>query len=187
MKYWSWSYPTEGETLEQQKLLLNLIQQYLGNYLWPQSNGFKTINEMISSGKNLLMTLEFAEIPNTIWPSYTILNSYANSPDLSTMENYNLQKLKEWSQHGIYQNQLFKMSWTLTPTVTTILEMVLPGKPHTLIELADIADPDLGNYYTNQVQPQHYQYPIFGNILIIDDFASSPIVNIVQQGMNEPQ
>ena len=35
------------------------------------------------------------------------------------------------------------MSWTLTPDIATVLEMILPWKPSSLLELADIANKDL--------------------------------------------
>jgi len=172
-----------NETAAQQQLLLDLIQKYLGQYLWPRANGFQTINTMIASGKNILLTLEFDPLPPNIWSANTIVNTYANSPDLKTMEAYNVRQAQGWATHGIFPNQLFKMSWTLTPNVDTIIEMLLPDHPHYLIELANIANADLNNWYNKQIAPAGFKYPIFGNILIIDNYSFSPIIDIVLKGL----
>jgi len=173
----------DATTVAQQQILIDEIEKYLGDYLWPPSNGFKTINQMIASGKNILMSLQFTNLPDNIWANNTIINSYANSPVLSTMEAYNVGEVQQYAHHGIYANQLFKLSWTLTPNDLTILEMLIPGFPHTLIELADYSNKDLDNWYDNNFVNQSYKYPILGNILIIDHYSTSPIIEIVQRGL----
>jgi len=141
---------------------------------------------MIASGKTILMTLEFTNLPNNIWSANTIINSYANSPVLPTMEAYNVGIVQQWARHGIYKNQLFKMSWTLTPNADTILEMLFPGFPYTLLELADIANNDLENWFDTKVADK-YKYPFLSNIIIIDDYSNSQIVEIVLRGINALQ
>lgn len=46
------------------------------------------------------------------------------------MEAYNNLQVKNFNDEikGHIPHQLFKMSWTLTPNVDTILEMIIPGK-----------------------------------------------------------
>jgi len=186
------SYPSEVLILElshnesqsqiQSQLLYNVINSYIGSYLWPPQNGFRPISEMVSSGKNVILTCTLSDLPSTYWPASTIINSYANSPVLSTMEQYNLDQIKSWESHGIYPNQLYKISWTLTPNEDTILEMLLPDTPKTVIELADIGNKDLENFFNNTLVPNGFKYPIFANILIIDDFLNSPIIQIVRRG-----
>jgi len=171
------------QTLEQEQILYKLIDQYLGKYLWPPSMGIKTIGEMISSGKNVILTCTLPSSPDTLWNGNTIINSWAQSADLSTMESYNVAQINSWEKHGIYPGQLYKMSWTLTPNAETIIEMILPDFPHTVIELADIANTDLQNFWNTKIVPNNYKYPIFSNILIIDDFTNSPIVELVQRGL----
>jgi len=172
-----------GQTLQQEQMLIDLINEYLSSRLWSPAMGFQPINKMISSGKNVIVTLTFDILPDTIWPGSTIINSYANSPVLSKMEQYNLQQIKLWEQHSIFPNQLYKISWILTPNDETILETIIPGCPHTVIELGDIANNDLENFWNNFVNPNGFKYPIFANILIIDDYTNSPIIDIVQQGI----
>jgi hypothetical protein len=111
------------------------------------------------------------------------------------MEKYNEGKAKDFSLNKPGPRNLFKMSWTLTPNVATILEMVIPGmqfwpspqaqiqdRPHTLLQLADIADRDLVNWFQSKILSQNYKYPILGNILIIDHYDVSAIVDVVTRG-----
>jgi hypothetical protein len=60
--------------------------------------------------------------------------------------------------------------------------MVLPGKPKTLIELADTANPLLLSWFEGL--STDLTYPILGNILIIDHFETSNITAVV--AMNLP-
>jgi len=163
--------------------LESLITSYLGKYLLPASKGFVPVQEMIAAGQNVILTLPFGNSNDKFWPHSTSINSYANSPVLPTMEAYNVKKAQEFAMNRPTGQQLFKMSWTLTPSVETILEMVLPGHPQTLLELANIADKDLVSWYTSQIEPKHFSYPILGNILIIDHYDVSAIVDIVTRGM----
>jgi len=186
------SYPSEvlilelshndSQTADQAQLLFTLIDAYLGPYLWPPQNGFRPISEMISSGKRVILTCTLNDLPPTVWSGDTIINSYANSPVLSTMEKFNLQQIQNWESHGIYLSQLYKISWTLTPDDLTIIEMIIPSYPKTVIELADIGNFDLENFWNKSIVPGGYKYPIFANILIIDDFLNSPIIDIVKRG-----
>lgn len=161
--------------------LLSLIEKYLGNYLWPYSKGFVSLQEMIDAGKNVILTLPFGNDNDKIWPEGTIINSYANSPVLPTMEKYNVGKAREFATAKIGPKNLFKMSWTLTPNEGTIFEMIFPDKPHTLLQLADIANKDLVNWFQTDIEPIHFKYPILGNILIIDHYDVSAIVEIVSR------
>lgn len=94
------------------------VETALGKYMLPRANGMITINEMVQSGKRLIMTFGDSSIVSkytNLWYSNTLINSYANSPDLSTMIEYNNGKVNEFKTHGPYPGQLFKISWTLTP------------------------------------------------------------------------
>eukprot|EP01123_Difflugia_compressa_P015448 TRINITY_DN8676_c0_g1_i1.p1 TRINITY_DN8676_c0_g1~~TRINITY_DN8676_c0_g1_i1.p1 ORF type:complete len:331 (+),score=35.83 TRINITY_DN8676_c0_g1_i1:80-1072(+) len=177
------SHQVTSSNPQQNQILLNAIESYLGQYLWPHQNGFNTINSMIQSGKTVLLTMTLDTIPSNIWPASTIINSYANSPILSTMEAYNLGQVQSWQTHGNYTGQLYKISWTLTPDADTILESLLPDTSKTLIDLANVANNDLSNWFGRSITPS-MKYPYFANILIIDNFSTSPIVQIVQKGLN---
>ena len=68
--------------------------------------------------------------------SQVIHNTFAGTPDLDTMVEYNKQQVIEFSS-GKFSNKLFKLSWTLTPNLSTILKSMLLY--NTLYELAKTA------------------------------------------------
>jgi len=167
----------------QEKQFLDMIQSILGAHLWPPSRGFVPIQQMIDEGKNILLSLTFGSAPN-IWPSTTIINTYSNTAVLSQMESYNTDQVASWAKHGIYPNQLYKISWTLTPDSDTILQSLLPWEPRTLIDLANTANTAMESWFNSHVLPKNYTYPFLANLCIIDSFQNSPIVQIVQRGLN---
>lgn len=77
-----------------------------------------------------------------------INNDYANSPDLSKMEDHNDKQIDRLASIN-NKNILYKTSWTLTPDASTIVSMVLPWKPSSLLQLSDTANTDLDNWYKN--------------------------------------
>uniref|UniRef100_A0A6B2LB76 Phosphatidylinositol-specific phospholipase C X domain-containing protein n=1 Tax=Arcella intermedia TaxID=1963864 RepID=A0A6B2LB76_9EUKA len=167
-------------TAANQLVFQQLVQNSIGSKLWPVTKGFQTINSMVSSGQTIIMTIDIPILNNIVWPRSTIYNTYANSPDLPTMEQFNINTVKLWDQRRKDNQQLFKISWTLTANSTTILEMVFPDSPHNLIELADIANSDFENWYNSNMKG--YAYPVLGNILIIDDLTNSAIFTLSQKG-----
>jgi len=167
---------TPGDSLQK---YADLITTILGKHLCPPSLGFVPLDEMVSRGYNVLLTSTIGPVPNA-WDGDTIVNSYANSDKLSKMEAYNNQQVKWWSKQRGNISGLFKMSWTLTPNVETIINMIFPGNPRTLIELASLANPALPGWFNNVT---NFTYPILGNILIIDDAINSQILDVVKQAI----
>ena len=56
-------------------------------------------------------------------------------------ERYNKERMEEFKK-WVSTSSLYKMSWTLTPSVNTIMSTVLPGsRPKNLRELALKANP----------------------------------------------
>lgn len=175
------SHQDPSTTPQQEAEMITLIHDTVYGRLWPKSGGFVPISKMSEAQRNIIVTLTFGNDPY-IWGGDTIINTYANSDDLQTMETYNNNQVQSWANHGIYPGNLFKISWTLTPNADTIFESIIPGHPHTLLELADIACSNLEKWFDQQIAPKGYKYPILGNIFIIDDFANSPILKIVTRG-----
>ncbi len=56
--------------------------------------------------------------------------------------------------------------------------MVEPGHPKSLIELADTACKAIDSWFQSRVSAGE-QFPIAGNVLIIDHYETSDIQNIV--------
>lgn len=99
------------------KQFINQIETTVGQFLYPRSKEFPTINQMIQSGKRLLMTFDDKSVLSrypSLWFPDTIINSYADSPILDDMERYNIGKVNQFKTNGTFPAQLFKISWTLT-------------------------------------------------------------------------
>ena len=155
--------------------LRNMVLDILGEFLYPVDYSLKfTINQMVNSGKRALVTMDKLYDNITIWSGNVIYNTYANSPDLLEMIEYNNVTVQKF-MNGSHESQIFKVSWTLTPNSTTVLNSVEPWYPQTLIELADVGNLALPSYY-NSIWKKRWR---MGNILIIDYCEKSKIMNVV--------
>jgi hypothetical protein len=164
-------YPNQSDVDSLKVLVLDI----LGKYLYPVDLSFNfTINDMVRSGKRALVTMEQDYDNITLWPPDTIYNTYADSPDLKTMLSFNIATAQQF-MNSTWPGQLFKVSWTLTADSQTILDSVLPWKPHTLIQLADIANPALPSFWST-IKKNNWKP---GNILIIDDYTKSQIIEVI--------
>eukprot|EP01098_Paradermamoeba_levis_P012428 TRINITY_DN5440_c0_g1_i3.p1 TRINITY_DN5440_c0_g1~~TRINITY_DN5440_c0_g1_i3.p1 ORF type:complete len:166 (-),score=41.82 TRINITY_DN5440_c0_g1_i3:77-574(-) len=160
-------------------MLAKMVNDILGDYLVPRQDDFDfTIGQMIAKGKRALVTITTSEIlpeyPN-LWPGSAILNSYADSDNLKKMIAYNQGEVTEYNG-GKFPGQLFKISWTLTPAANVIVESILPGHPHSLQELADTAN---GSPFDAFVAASQKANQRMGNIVIIDHFETSKIVQLI--------
>lgn len=155
--------------------LKNMVLDILGPFLYPVDYSLNfTINQMVSSGKRAIVTMESGFDNKTVWSGNVIHNTYADTADLTTMINYNNGTVQSY-MNGSHPNQYFKISWTLTPDTSTILDSVEPWKPQTLIALADYANKALPSFWNNILKNGWRM----GNILIIDHFEKSQIMNVV--------
>ena len=136
---------------------------------------------MIASGKRVILTMEQASDNVTIWPPNSIYNTYANSPNLEEMINYNNATIQQF-MNSTWPQQLFKVSWTLTPNATAVEETVIPFKPHSLIELANTANKALPSFW---IKINRLGW-IMGNILIIDHYETSEVLKIAWQANGIP-
>jgi hypothetical protein len=164
-------YPNSSDIIA----LKTMVQNILGPYLAPVDLTFSfTVNQMISTGKRAMVTMAKAYDNVTIWPPSSIYNTYADSPNLKQMIEFNNKTVNTFMQ-GTWPNELFKISWTLTANSDTITSSVLPWNPHTLLMLADNANKALPSFDTEM---KNYGWRM-GNILIIDDYANSIILKVV--------
>ena len=152
-----------------------MVQGILGPFLYPADYSLNfTIDQMVSSGKRAIVTMESGFDNIGIWSGNTIYNTYANTPDLIQMIAYNNKTVQAF-MNGSHPNQYFKVSWTLTPNSTSILNSVEPWEPHSLLALADVANIALPSFY-NSISKNSWR---MGNILIIDHFEKSKIRDVV--------
>lgn len=134
--------------LTQQNLndLRDMLINIFGSMLYPRTTDFaaKTIGDMIATNQRVIVTLsDDHTIANytQLWPGSSMINSYANSDSLSNMTLYNWNQVFKFnSLSSLPTNALYKLSWTLTPQVSTIVDSVLPSKPKSLRQLADIGN-----------------------------------------------
>ena len=160
--------------------LKNMVLQTLGSYLYPVDLDFSfTIGEMVSKGLRAVVTMDEGFNNNNIWPPQAIYNTYANTPDLVKMVQFNNQTIQQFMKNGC-NLCLFKISWTLTANNLNIIESIEPWKPHTLIQLADYGNKALPSFWNNI---QKFQW-VMGNILIIDHFENSDIMNVIWKSNN---
>lgn len=168
-----WGNPTSLQI----KQLADILMLELGDLMYPNDNGTfaLTIGEMVDANQRAVVTME------TIVGSYpaifngdVIYNTYANSDKLSGMVQFNNATVQQF-MGSTWPGQLFKLSWTLTPATDVILEGALIGHPHNLLELADTANPHLPAFWQSMKEKGWK----LGNILIIDHYEASEILEVV--------
>ena len=99
---------------------------------------------MITTKQRVFLTLSdnLADQYNNIWNGNKIwFNTYANSDKLNTMIEFNNNQITTYTKEAetyYAKNQLFKLSWTLTPAAGTILEGIIPFHPHSLLVCDDL-------------------------------------------------
>lgn len=87
------------------------------------------------------------------------------------MAKYNKKKLKKFDKNN-WPGKLFKMSWIITPDTSSCAAPIFSNAPKTLKEHAIKVNNKLWKFYIKHSRRM-------GNILIIDFFQSSPIVDVV--------
>mmetsp|Transcript_30669 Transcript_30669/g.5529 ORF Transcript_30669/g.5529 Transcript_30669/m.5529 type:complete len:128 (+) Transcript_30669:600-983(+) len=117
---------------------------------------------------------------NKIWNvDSTIHNTYADSCKLDTMVQFNNSTMQNFMD-GEHSDVLFKMSWTLTPAASCIIDSILPWEPGTLLELAKYGNKALPDFWQNAQS----RGDRMGNILIIDNFLESELMEVVLEMNN---
>ena len=120
--------------------------------LYPRINDFNatTIGDMIATNQRVIVTLsDDATIENytPLWYGSSMINSYANTDSLAQVTSYNWQQVLQFnSLPSLPTSALYKLSWTLTPQVSTIFDSLLPHKPKSLKSLADIGNSGLKGF-----------------------------------------
>merc|ERR1711933_25509 len=98
------------------------------------------------------------------------------------MMEFNDKQVERFNNNQTRSDSLFKISWTLTPDGDSVLEMLIPGKPYDLIELADIANAQMWDW----VQGKLKQNQRIGNIFIFDDYPNAPIEQMIDALYRKP-
>lgn len=153
--------------LQFQKLLLSKF----GSMLYHKASFQTTIGEMQDSNQRIILIVDENDIQNhkLIYPGNAIHNTFANTPDLTIMQQYNDHQLLEF-QNTKHPTKLFKLSWTLTADITWILTHL--HTKHGLYLLALECNQALGDFLPYQANRSIQ----FGNILIIDYHDHSDLI-----------
>lgn len=139
-------------TQENLDSLRDMIVDIFGNILYPRIYDFNTTTISGMVARNQRVVVSFSDdktIANctSLWYASSMINSYANSDSLAEMTAYNWQQVVSFNQlPSVPADALYKLSWTLTPQVSTIVDSVLPGKPKSLRSLADIGNSGLSGF-----------------------------------------
>ena len=161
--------------------LRDMIIDIFGPMLYPRTKNFNdtTIGEMIAANQRVVVTLsDDATVANytSLWYGSSMINSYANSDSLSEMTAYNWQQVTSFNSLPLLPTSaLYKLSWTLTPQVSTIVDSVLPNKPKSLKNLADIGNSGL-SAFASAVLTKEWK---LCQLLLIDFQERSDIMQVI--------
>merc|ERR1712154_559113 len=171
----------EGIDIDDSKLkkLVDIFEQKFNGTeigLYPRidnkQNVFPTYGEMISEHHRVFLSLsndQFASKYDNIQYGEIFENTYADSPNVTEMIQFNDKQVAKFNNNQTNKNALFKISWTLTPNGHSILDTLVPRKPHNLLELADIANARMWNWTNNKFK----QNLRIGQVFIFDDYPKA--------------
>ena len=129
------------------------ITSTLGGLLYlPPTPSFTlhTISQLIAMNQRVVVSVSSSDLPFpldqlpfvTPFGASALFNTYADTPDLATMQRYDLLTLAAYvlPSPSPATAPLRKLSYTLTPDGDTVLDWWLPGHPTSLKELAAVAN-----------------------------------------------
>ncbi|CAF1478272.1 unnamed protein product [Adineta ricciae] len=138
-----------------------------------------TLTPQVSTIVRVVISLsDDATIANytQLWYGSSMINSYANSDSLAQMTAYNWQQVTQFNSiPALPVSALFKLSWTLTPQVSTIVDSILPHKPKSLKNLADIGNSGLEEF-ASTVLKKEWQ---LCQLLLIDFQERSVLMQVI--------
>ena len=129
--------------------LETMIMKILGKYLYPCEFSIRvcvlpTLGLMRLKNKRII--LGFTDYYNNvspfnknpyIWSQYLFINTFANTDNLKEMMEYNHNAMMFYkkNKYRMFTNNLFKISWTLTPQIKTIALGFFPKMPHSIFDI----------------------------------------------------
>ena len=145
----------------------------------------RTLGDMVSNNHRALVVFgdgdyefvnDVSDDNKFLWPPQLLHNGWADTDDPSTLLKFAHQETISFANgngRSNSSNQLSKLSWTLTAQVGTVLESVLPGRPHSLRALNKKAKPLLAPFVETATQ-LHCRT---SNVLSVDFGEASDAVN----------
>lgn len=178
-------------TTDQVAQLYELFNATFSPMLLPRSSGFSdSISTMVNNNQRVVMTVEQCGsliVNYPIWCSGALVNTFANTNKIQTMITYNTQQLSSFQTRRTIlasNNQLFKMSWTLTPADVDITNsLIIPSAPKTLQAMAFIANSQWPTFLdqidmNNQVVPNIVLFDFVEEISLAQFLSASYSRNI---------
>ena len=163
-------------TAEEISGLNSLVIAKMGNFLHPVKADLNfTINSMVTSGRRALVSMESGNDNVNVWGGI-FYNTYADDPDLGEMMKFNNATIKAFMA-GTWPEQLFKISWTLTPNATTLENSLNSAYPGNLLALADTANKALPAFWA-EIRRNNWR---MGHILLIDHYETSAVLVTAMQ------
>jgi len=179
-------------TTDQISQLYQMINATFFPMLLPRSSGFsESIDTMIDNNHRVVVTVEQcgALIANySLWCSGALVNTFANTNQMATMLAFNTRQMTSFNSRRATlasNNQLFKLSWTLTPTDVDITNSLInPSSPKTLQDMATLANgqwsPFLVQIANNsQIMPNLVLFDFVDEISLADFLSSSCRSNVM--------
>eukprot|EP00123_Amoebidium_parasiticum_P010157 comp19927_c0_seq1/m.24203 comp19927_c0_seq1/g.24203 ORF comp19927_c0_seq1/g.24203 comp19927_c0_seq1/m.24203 type:complete len:361 (-) comp19927_c0_seq1:553-1635(-) len=166
------AHPSGPLTLDEAGQLAQLITKILGAYLVDAKDVFgMTIWQMVKANRRVVVVAPSVVAQfnsQKILHARAVKNTWANTPDLSRMINYNAGQVS--ATQGILSSstttyQLQKISWTLTPNAPFIL-----GHPSTKDSLESELAVSANNALMSFAMQTLWQGKRMGNIVVVDFF-----------------
>jgi hypothetical protein len=167
-----------GSNATTQAMLQHMIQEQLGPWLVRGMDFNSTLAALTENNtrNQVLVLLESWNgdgASTGLWPDSLIVGQYADMDQVGPMSAWDQGLIETLGGTG----SIFRLWWTLTENQDDIIAGVLdPSKyPSKLIQLADEADSQLLAW------TQANRNYTLGNLLVVDDLLSSPVVSFAVQ------
>eukprot|EP00735_Rhodelphis_limneticus_P003569 TRINITY_DN15055_c0_g1::TRINITY_DN15055_c0_g1_i1::g.25021::m.25021 TRINITY_DN15055_c0_g1::TRINITY_DN15055_c0_g1_i1::g.25021 ORF type:complete len:445 (+),score=30.74,sp/B2RXA1/PLCX2_MOUSE/27.16/2e-21,ShK/PF01549.19/6.2e-06,Varsurf_PPLC/PF03490.8/0.16 TRINITY_DN15055_c0_g1_i1:124-1335(+) len=143
--------------------LAKMVNTIFGTKLWPVAQSLNsTLGEVVGKGYQVLVTFEDQSVQSAypyLWPRSIYEGDYSNKDRLEEMMMHNTGLVETLGGKG----KLFRVWWTLTPQVDTIIKSVRPrAEFKSLFDLGREANSAIVDYSKQMV---NYQ---LGNLFIVD-------------------
>ena len=188
--------PVEGVTVTADAMaqLIAVFLARLSPFLYspsPQHPTFAslTVGDMVRSNQRVVLSLALPNathgaapppLPPSILPASALYNTYADTAELPAMLRFNNATLIAYNLERPFllaSAPLFKLSYTLTPDASTVLESLKPGRVTSLQGLAGEAGAALPSVMTGWRMARLQ----CGNVVLMDFFQSDLVDLLLMQ------
>lgn len=158
-------------------LLNRTVHNYFQNFLYKGSQyNNETIGKLVETNQRLIVV---SSLPLFVDDSF-IISTWANTANIPEMINFNNEIMRIW-QNNKY-NSLLKVSWVLTPNITTFIEGFFQNK--NLYNLEKGLTQVLVHWMNQFMVENIFRCPLFPNIIIIDFVNSTNFANQIIQSLD---